>query len=50
MTKATTEKLAILPPHQGQVRLVRLEKSPMKDQAVATELKLARHDPIRIAP
>jgi hypothetical protein len=30
---------------------VRLESEPpMKDQAVAMELKLARHDPIRIAP
>jgi cell division protein FtsL len=50
IAKAATEKLGMLPPQQGQVRLVRLEKSPMKDQAVATELKLARHDPIRIAP
>jgi cell division protein FtsL len=51
IAKAATERLGMLPPQQGQVRLVRLgPEPPMKDQAVAMELKLARHDPIRIAP
>ena len=51
IAKAATERLGMLPPQQGQVRLVRLRPDPpMKDQVVAMELKLARHDPIRIAP
>jgi len=51
IAKAATERLGMLPPQQGQVRLVRLGPEPtMKDQAVAMELKVARHDPIRIAP
>jgi cell division protein FtsL len=51
IAKAATERLGMLPPQQGQVRLVRLgPEPPMKDQVVAMELKLARHDPIRIAP
>jgi cell division protein FtsL len=51
IAKAATERLGMLPPQQGQVRLVRLGPEPhMKDQVVAMELKLARHDPIRIAP
>jgi hypothetical protein len=51
IAKAATEKLGMLPPQQGQVRLVRLEpESPVKGQAVAMELKLARHDPVRMAP
>ncbi|MDQ6734086.1 MAG: cell division protein FtsL [Nitrospirota bacterium] len=51
IAKAATEKLGMLPPQQGQVRLVRLEpEPPMKGQAVAMELKLARHDPIRMTP
>jgi len=50
--KAATEKLGMLPPQQGQVRLVRLEPdTPVnKGQIVAMELKLAKHDPVRMAP
>lgn len=51
LAKAATEKLGMLAPQQGQVRLVRLEhESPIRGQAVAMELKLARHDPVRMAP
>ena len=51
LAKAATEKLGMLAPQQGQVRLVRLEhESPIRSQAVAMELKLARHDPVRMAP
>ena len=51
IAKAATEKLGMLPPQQGQVRLVRLEPElPMKGQVVAMELKLAKHEPVRMAP
>ena len=51
LAKAATEKLGMLAPQQGQVRLVRLEpESPIRGQAVAMELKLARHDPVRMTP
>jgi hypothetical protein len=51
IAKAATEKLGMLPPQQGQVRLVRLEpEAPTKGLAVAMELKLAKHDVVRMAP
>ena len=52
IAKAATEKLGMLPPQQGQMRLVRLEPdTPVnKGQIVAMELKLAKHDPVRMAP
>jgi len=52
IAKAATEKLGMLPPQQGQVRLVRLEPdTPVnKEPIVAMELKLAKHDPVRMAP
>jgi|SRR5688572_14603549 cell division protein FtsL len=51
IAKAATEKLGMLPPQHGQVRLVRLEReAPTKGVAVAMELKLARHDVVRMAP
>jgi cell division protein FtsL len=51
IAKVATEKLGMLPPQQGQVRLVRLEPAmPTQGQAVAMELKLAKHDAPRIAP
>jgi hypothetical protein len=41
----------MLPPQQGQVRLVRLMPDvPTKGLAVAMELKLAKHDVVRMAP
>ena len=51
IAKAATEKLGMLPPQQGQVRLVRLmPEVPTKGLAVAMELKLAKHDVVRMAP
>jgi cell division protein FtsL len=52
IAKAATDKLGMLPPQQGQVRLVRLEPdAPNRDQAVvAMELKLAKHEVVRTAP
>lgn len=54
IAKAATEKLGMLPPQQGQVRLVRLMPDvPTKGLAVAAvamELKLAKHDVVRMAP
>ena len=51
IAKAATEKLGMVPPQQGQVRLVRLEPdAPLKGQTVAMELKLAKHDPVRMTP
>ena len=51
IAKAAAEKLGMLPPQQGQVRLVRLEpEAPVKGQTVALELKLAKHEPMRMAP
>lgn len=52
IAKAATEKLGMLPPQHGQVRLVRLEpaEAPNVRQAVAMELKLAKHEPARITP
>jgi len=51
IAKAATEKLGMLAPQQGQVRLVRLEPElPAKGQVVAMELKLAKHDPVRMVP
>jgi cell division protein FtsL len=50
IAKAATDKLGMLPPQQGQVRLVRLEPEAPKGLAVAMELKLAKHDVVRMAP
>jgi cell division protein FtsL len=54
IAKAATDKLGMLPPQQGQVRLVRLIPDvPTKSLAVAAvamELKLAKHDVVRMAP
>lgn len=52
IAKAATDKLGMLPPQQGQVRLVRLqpETPATKGLAVAMELKLAKHDVVRMAP
>jgi cell division protein FtsL len=54
IAKAATEKLGMFPPQQGQVRLVRLMPDvPTKESgvaAVAMELKVAKHDVVRMAP
>ena len=52
IAKAAGEKLGMVPPQQGQVRLVRLEPDePNKGRpVVAMELKLAKHDIVRMAP
>ncbi|MEP6887793.1 MAG: cell division protein FtsL [Nitrospirales bacterium] len=51
IAKAATEKLGMVPPQQGQVRLVRLMPDvPTKAVTVAMELKLAKHDIVRMAP
>lgn len=52
IARAATEKLGMLPPQQGQVRLVRLmpDVPTTKGLAVAMELKLAKQDIGRMAP
>ncbi len=51
IAKAATEKLGMVPPQQGQVRLVRLMPDvPTKAVTVAMELKLAKHDIVRMVP
>jgi cell division protein FtsL len=50
IAKAATEKLGMIAPQPGQVRLVRLEPAPTKEIRSASELKLAKTDALRSIP
>lgn len=52
IAKVATERLGMLPPQQGQIRLVKLEPDATngKVRSAPTELKLAKHEPVRMGP
>lgn len=52
IAKIATDRLGMLPPQQGQIRLVKLEpETPVnRGRALPVELKLAKHEPARMTP
>jgi cell division protein FtsL len=51
IARVAADKLRMVPPQQGQVRLVRLEhESPRKPTPVTLEIRLAKSEIVRTAP
>jgi len=48
IARAATEKLGMIPPQQGQLRLVRLDSTtPLKGQPLTAEIRVAKNETLR---